>query len=184
MEQRTIAIKNGCLVCQVRGGRVELSLEVRPDRPGLYRAVLTGPRGRRDLGLLLPEGGCLRLRQTLSSAELEKSGCWPVTGAEGVLVHPFPGGTGPDLPTGWRRCPDPSALLRGDPALAGRAGETGGWIIRRGADGAFSLAAPWASDRPFPLIPVFCFAQVREMAGRRWVVYRFTGGGTPSLPPP
>ena len=111
MEQRTIQFPRGRLTCTVRGGLAELCLEVRPDRPGLYRGLLKGPRGQVDLGLLLPEGGCLRLGRTVPVADLERKVCWPVTGAEAVLAHAFRQG-GPSLP-GWQRVRNPAARFPG-----------------------------------------------------------------------
>ena len=125
MEQRTIQFPRGRLTCTVRGGLAELYLEVRPDRPGLYRGLLKGPRGQVDLGLLLPEGGCLRLGRTVPVADLERKGCWPVTGAEAVLAHAFRQG-GPSLP-GWQRVRDPAARFPGDPVLARAAAEEDRW---------------------------------------------------------
>lgn len=179
MEPQTIPIPNGTLTCQVRLDRADIELEVRPDRPGLYRGSLTGPAGQWDLGLLLPENGRLGLRRTLAVSGLEKAGCWPVTGAKIRMTHPFGGGAEPAAPPGWRQTADPSACFPRDPVLARAAGETAGWLLCRGTDGSLSLAAPWAPARPFPMVPAFCFARVREMTGRRWVIYRFSGEGLP-----
>lgn len=33
--------------------------------------------------------------------------------------------------------------------------------------------------RPFPLVPAFCLAQVKNLGGRRYVVYHFTPEGRP-----
>ena len=180
MEPQTIPIQNGRLTCRVQGGLARLYLEIRPDRPGLYRGVLRGPEGHWDLGLLLPEGGCLRLGRTLSVQSLTDAGCWPVQGADAVLAHAFSGGTG--LPPGWRPAKDPAAMLSGDPVLQAAAAASGGWLVCRGRDGRVSLAAPWDPARPFPLVPAFCLARVREMAGQRGVVYRIGPAGTPVLP--
>ena len=177
MEQRTIQFPRGRLTCTVRGGLAELYLEVRPDRPGLYRGLLKGPRGQVDLGLLLPEGGCLRLGRTVPVADLERKGCWPVTGAEAVLAHAFRQG-GPSLP-GWQRVRDPAARFPGDPVLARAASEEDRWFLCPKEEDGFLLAAPWDPRRSFPLVPAFCLARVREMAGRRWVVFRFSPEGRP-----
>ena len=175
----TISMKDGFLTCRVRGSQADLYMEARPERPGLYRGALWGPRGRWDLGLLLPEGGCLRLSRTLETAALDRAGCWPVTGGEAVLTHAFPTGPAPSVPGGWRRVSDASKYFLADPLLARSVGETEGWICCPGRDGGFSLAAPWEPGGPFPLLPVFCFARVRLMAGRQWAVFRFRAGGQP-----
>lgn len=180
MEPEMIPVRNGRLTCRVQGSLVRLCLEVRPERPGLYRGLLRGSGGTWDLGLLLPEGGCLRVGRTLSLQALEEAGCWPVQSAEAVLAHPFSSDDPP--PQGWKRTRKAADLLAGDPLLARTAAETPVWLVRPGADGAFSLAAPWDSSRPFPLAPAFCLARVEESAGRRLVVYRFSPDGRPVLP--
>lgn len=181
MPVEIIPMKDGRLTCRVRGAQADLYMEARPDRPGLYRGALSGPAGRWDLGLLLPESGCLRLSRTLPVAALDRAGCWPVTKAEAVLTHPFPGGVELPVPLGWRRVPDPSVLFPGDPVLARAAGGTKGWLLCPGKDGGFSLAAPWEPGQPFPLLPVFCFAKICTMAGRRWAVFRFQCDGRPVI---
>ena len=175
----TIPMKDGYLTCRSRGTQADIYMEARPERPGLYRGALIGPAGRWDLGLLLPEGGCLRLSRTLFTDALARAGCWPVTGGEAVLTHAFSGGPEPSVPPGWRRLSDPSACFPDDPVLARAAGNSGGWLFCRRTGGRFSLAAPWEPGAPFPLLPVFCFAQIRQMAGRNWAVFRFHPDGTP-----
>lgn len=184
MEQRTVAMKNGSLTWSVQGDRAEVCLSVRPPRPGLYRGLLKGRRGCWDLGLLLPEGGCLRVGRSLSVPALERAGCWPVTGGEAVLLHPFSPGEPPTPPPGWRRVRETEGLFPRDPLLAHCAEKAKTRLmIRRGEDGAFSLAAPWAPELPFPLVVLFCLASVEDLGGRLWVVYRFAADGVPRLPP-
>lgn len=182
MEQQSLPIKNGRLTCRVRGSRAQLCMEVRPHRPGLYRGVLLGPKGRWDLGLLMPEGGCLRVCRDLEIDALERSGCWPVRGGDVVLAHAFDHGTRETLPPGWTRPQSVKARFPDDPVLAGSAEQTSGWLVRVEEDGTFSLAAPWDPGRPFPLVPAFCLAEIQTRAGRRWAVYRFRSDGTPVLP--
>ena len=181
METQIVSFQNGRLTCRVRGEQAVLAMEFRPDRPGLYRGLLRGPKGQRDLGLLLPEGGCLRLCRSVPVRELERAGCWPVTGAEAVLRHFFSDGRGNTLPQGWKKIVDVSARFPGDPVLARSAGETVGWVVRDHPDGSFSLAAPWEPGEPMPLVPAFCFAHICFMSGRRWASYRFSPEGRPVL---
>ena len=184
MTMERIPMKDGYLTCRVRGDQADFYMEARPVRPGLYRGALIGAHGRWDLGLLLPEGGCLRLSRTLWTAALDRAGCWPVTGGEAVLTHAFPGGPAPSVPPGWKRISDASVYFPDDPLLARSAGETAGWIVCQGKDGGFSLAAPWEPGAPFPLLPAFCFAQVRRMAGGCWAVFRFRADGRPETRTP
>ena len=181
MELRTIPMKDGRLTCRLRGNQADFTMEARPVRPGLYRGALIGRCGRWDLGLLLPEGGCLRLSRTLWTAALDRAGCWPVTGGEAVLTHPFSGGTAGSVPAGWRRASDASGYFSADPLLALSMGGSDGWIFHPEKDGSFSLAAPWEPGAPFPLLPAFCFARICRMAGRQWAVFRFRAGGQPVM---
>ena len=182
MEQRTIPMNNGTLTCRVRGSQAHLCLEARPQRPGLYRGILLGPKGRWDLGLLMPEGGCLRVCRTLETRDLDRAGCWPVRGGDIVLAHAFDHGAKDPLPPGWTKPRRVKARFPDDPVLARAAEQTDGWLVRDEPDGGFSLASPWDTRCPFPLLPAFCLARVCEMAGRRWVLYRFQSDGTPVLP--
>ena len=182
METQTFSFQNGHLTCRVRGEQAVLAMELRPDRPGLYRGLLLGAKGRWDLGLLLPEGGCLRLCRSVPVRELERTGCWPVTGAEAVLCHAFSAGSGGSLAPGWKKAGNVSSRFPGDPVLARSAGETAGWVVREHPDGSFSLAAPWEPGRPMPLVPVFCFARICSMSGERWAMYRFSPEGKPLMP--
>ena len=182
LDQKIVSFQNGRLTCRVRGDQVVLAMEYRPDRPGLYRGVLRGAQGEWDLGLLLPEGGCLRLCRSIPVRELERAGCWPVAGAEAVLRHAFSDGGGSALPQGWKKAGDVSARFPHDPILAHAAGETPGWVVRDLPGGAFSLAVPWEPGMPLPLVPAFCFARICFMAGKRWAMYRFSQEGRPVMP--
>ena len=62
------------------------------------------------------------------------------------------------------------------------------WPVPAGAllhreGGSTRLAAPWPPEAPFPLTELFCFAAVTHREGRRTVLYTFSGGWTPQLPP-
>ena len=62
------------------------------------------------------------------------------------------------------------------------------WPVPTGAllhreSGSTRLAAPWPPEAPFPLTELFCFAAVTHREGRRTVLYTFSGGWTPQLPP-
>ena len=182
MDTQSFSFQNGRLTCRVRGEQAVLAMELHPDRPGLYRGLVRGAKGQRDLGLLLPEGGCLRLCRSVPVRELERAGCWPVTGAEAVLRHGFFDGSGVSLPQGWKRAGDVSSRFPGDPVLARSAGETAVWVVRDHPDGSFSLAAPWEPGKPLPLVPAFCFARICTMSGRQRALYRFSPEGRPVMP--
>lgn len=55
---------------------------------------------------------------------------------------------------------------------------TRGALCCRQGDGNL-LALPYAPDAPFPLTELFCLAQVREIAGKRYVVYHLDSQNSP-----
>ena len=184
MKRQIIPLLHGSLTVQAAGDRAELRLDWFPPEPGLYRGYLTGPRGRTDLGLLLPEGGCLRAARSFSVPELDRRGCWPVTGGGADLSHPFSGQEPSPGSARWSSLSDPEALFPRDPVLARAMGEIPDRAVCREADGGFCIAIPWDPSRPFPLTAVFCFARVRIRSGRLRIVYSFRPDGRPCLPQP
>lgn len=177
MEQR-FPMENGQLTCRESGGRVEAVIEARPPDRGLYHGFLVGPGGTCDLGTLMPEGGSLRLRRTLSAAYLRQKGCWPILGGQLRQTYSFA-----QTPhRGWRETGDLAALFPRDPLLARAAAQRNRGLLRRHPEGGFSLAFPWDPKSPFPLIPVFCFARVGVLEGKPHVIYRFGENGGPERP--
>ena len=146
---------------------------VRPnDGRGLYKVWLHGQGGRLLLGTLAPEGDGLRLRRRLWRSELERSGCWPVTGGETVLVFAFERDS-------WKREEHPERLLR-DGVLQ----ETvrGRPTLLRRREGGFCLAAHFDPVRPFPLVPLFCLAKIQRVEGKSCAVFYFDREGNPTVP--
>lgn len=180
MEQ-TFSMAPGVLRCRQAGDRVELVMERPGPGEGLYRGYVQGAGGELDLGTLLPEGGCLRLRRTVPVETLRRRGCWPVTGGRATLSFPFAKApAGP--PRGWRETCRGADRFSRDPVLAQGAREAGRALECQRGDGIFCLAWPWDPGRPFPLAPAFCLAQVKGLGGRRYVVYHFSPEGRPLLP--
>ena len=175
MERRfSLAGGKGWLTLTEGEGRVRCRAVLPDDRAGLYKCWLTGSGGRALLGTFAPKDGALELARTLSVGELERQGAWPPQGGEAVLAFSFGGGAG--APEGWRREETPEQLM-GEPLLA-RAAAGRAALFRREGEG-FSLAYPWAPDRPFPLTPLFCCARLEALGGRDYVVFPFRGGGCP-----
>ena len=146
---------------------------VRPnDGRGLYKVWLHGQGGRLLLGTLAPEGDGLRLRRRLSRSELESSGCWPVTGGETVLAFAFERDV-------WKREEHPERLLR-DGVL--RSAVRGQSMLLWRREGGFYLAASFDPARPFPLVPLFCFAKIQRVEGKSYAVFYFDREGNPSVP--
>lgn len=127
------------------------------------------------LGTLAPEGNALTLQRSVSLAALAEQGISApergiVTGEAAPRREPSPQREQPSQWQGLNRFPMP---LPEGTIPGGR----GGW--RRCGDG-YLLRFPWGVGRPWPLVSLFCFAQVRDGA----VYYRLDGQGVPLMPPP
>lgn len=176
-ERFSLAEGKGWLTVDTEGNRVVCSAQLAADGKGLYKCWLTGAGGKALLGTLIPEGEVLRLRRTLSVAELKGHGVWPPTGAEAVLAFSFSEKKA-GSPQGWHRENNPARLM-GEPLLARAAGE--GRALFRQEAGGFCLAYHFRTDRPFPLTPLFCFARLERLEGEDYVVFSFRPSGCPRV---
>ncbi len=52
-------------------------------------------------------------------------------------------------------------------------------VLWRAEGGTRFLALPYAADKPFPLVELFCFARVECVCGRECVVYQIDRAGMP-----
>ena len=176
--QECFPMERGQLVCTAHGNQVELCMETAGGRKGLYRGVVLGQGGSMELGTLMPENGSLRLRRSLPMETLRKHGCWPVIGGRVELRYAFSGGK---LPQGFQKR-NPSQKLFGQDALLSDAlKETGEGFFKEEAEGAFCLAFPWNPNRPFPMVPLFCFACPAMLDGSQYLLFRFGQNGRPIL---
>jgi hypothetical protein len=192
-DPRTVAIRKhpfyirgnleGYLALEPRGDRVALSVSCNDDQGGIYRGVLYGEKGRLSLGTLIPKDGQLMLHCVLPSQTLDPIGT--IQKGEAVLSFPAsapaspsasvaPSAQGSDLP-GWRTEPTPERLFD-DPVLMEAAKkERHAWI--RQEKGVVFLALPW--EREFPLVPLFCFAQIMRQEEKRYAVFALDSRGMP-----
>ena len=152
------------------GPRAVLTARCPDDKLGLYKAWVLGPTGRTLLGTMVPEGGQLAIRRTLSISELRRCGAWPALEAEAELTFSF---AEKKLPPGWR---DAGAAVE---RLPGQ--NLPGALVYTDRGGCF-LAIPWRPDRPFPLPELFCFAVLEEVGEETCAVFCFDRGGTPCFP--
>lgn len=146
---------------------------VRPnDDRGLYKVWIRGGRGRLLLGTLVPDGQGLGLGRRLSRSELERTGCWPVTGGETVLAFSFEH-------SHWKREEHPEGMVK-DVVL--RQGLRGQSVLLRRRESGFCLAAEYRPGRPFPLPALFCLCAVERVEGAMCAVFYFDGEGNPVVP--
>lgn len=177
--QFSLAGGRGWLTVREEGPRACFRAELHDDGRGLYKAYLRGACGRVTLGTLIPEGGTLRLRRTMSIGELRRQGAWPPTGAGAELAF-SPRKNAPPVPEGWVREERPARRMA-DSILSHSAEGARGALFRR-TDGGFQLAFPCRDGQEFPLTPLFCLAQMERLGGREYAVYEFDADGCPQLP--
>ena len=165
----------GTLVLRQEGPRVHMEAERPHDGRGLYKVWLHGDHGGKLLlGTLVPEGGILRLKRTLSISALERAGCWPRFRAEASLSFAFTG-----QPGGRWYCEQHPERLVSDPLLQSRL--RGAMLCRRG-EGGFVLSAPFQTNRPVRLPALFCLCSLERRDGQLHLVWEFDSQGNPKIP--
>ena len=164
----------GRLVLEEAGGRLRAEMDCPLDRTGLFRGCLICRDGEKILGVLEPKGERLRLCRMLLREEVQALG--PAERGELRLSFAF------RQEQGWQILPCPEQFFHRAPfgqALQGREG-----ALWRESRGLRLLALPFDSAHPFPLTSLFCFAQVSEIQGRRFVVFAFDAEERPVMPDP
>lgn len=169
----------GLIELREEGRRLSCFVRRAADGAGLYKAWLFGGGKEFLLGTLLPEGSFLRLERTVSRDELERRGCWPISGGTIRLVHSFSGGEANSPPL-WKWEHRPGNLIT-DEVLAQSAGNWGSMLLRNTQNG-FYLAAPLDHRHPFPLTALFCLAQPVRIDGQPHVCFFFDSRGKPAFP--
>lgn len=165
--------ERGEITVRPQGSRTQLRCWLSDPGDGLYRAFLLGERGELPLGVLAPENGRLELERRLYSRDVAALG--PLLRGEGRRSFRFadaPTAARPD-PARWHetRCP---AQLFHSRFFQNRLRPIGlAWWRREGE--LLTLALPLEPGKPFPLEALFCLGSVREVEGRRCVVYTFRG---------
>ena len=171
VEQRMGMKGGGTLAVRQEGVQVRFEASRPGDNRGLYKVWLLGEKGGRMLlGTMLPQGNALHLGRTCSIGALERAGCWPLAGAEGVLAFRF------GQETGWHGEPHPERYIR-DPELRRLKGQ----VVARQMEEGVELAVPFRTDSPFPMPALFCLARVEGVEGRPHLIWRFDRDGRPEL---
>lgn len=156
------------------GPRVVLTAEGPDDAQGLYKAYLTGPGGRYLLGTMIPEGGTLVARRTLSVDELRRHGVWPVGEARAELYYAFPS---EEPPPGWSWS-DRAGDFFQETSLSQAVTRLGRVLCRQEGE-RFTLAYPYDSDKEFPLPQLFCVSRLKTLGQRLFLLFSFESGGWP-----
>lgn len=145
-----------------QGSRAVIEVWRENNGAGLFKAYIKGPTGRCELGTLIPEGGCLHLRRTLSVDSLKRQGAWPIRQIEEEMIYSFREQSGH---IEW----EDEILRRCARQLPQHTVNQNGEIV--------SFIFRFDSHSPFPFVPIFCFARVEN--GR--LIFSFYKDGTPHI---
>lgn len=158
------------------GPRVTLTAEGPDDGQGLYKAYLTGPRGRVLLGTMMPEGETLRVRRTFSVDELRRQGAWPIGEARAELYYAFRVREAAP-PPGWSWA-DRAGDFFQETSIS-QAVTRLGRVLCRWEGEKFTLAYPYQNDKEFPLPQLFCFSRLKRLGEELFLLFSFENGGWP-----
>ena len=136
---------------------------VRCRLPGedIWCAWAVGDRGELRLGVVEPQNGIRRRFSHQMTAPL------------GKLLRGELRPAGDRTEENWTAAPEPDRLFR-TPWLRRQLRDVRGALTRTAEAGKF-LALPYDEKQPFPLTPLFCLAQPRNIGGKRYLVYAFDG---------
>lgn len=133
---------------------------------GLWCAWAVGDRGELRLGVLEPEDGGASIRRRCSPQAMAPLGT-VLRGEVRPILHEE---------ADWERLPEPER-----PWLRRQLrGERDVWRRREGD--RISLAIPYDKGKPFPLPPLFCFAQICPVRETLCAVFTFDREGRPLFP--
>ena len=128
---------------------------------GIWCAWAVGDRGELRLGVVEPQNGIRRRFSHQMTAPL------------GKLLRGELRPAGDRTEENWTAAPEPDRLFR-TPWLRRQLRDVRGALTRTAEAGRF-LALPYDEKQPFPLTPLFCLAQPRNIGGKRYLVYAFDG---------
>ena len=165
----------GTLRLREEGELVYLEVSGADDGRGLYKAYVHGIRGEMLLGTLCPGSNGPELVRRVSKRQLERCGCWPVTGGACILTFPFER----HQDRIWQQEVHPEQLV-GDVVLR-EALKNRTMLLKRQEHG-FCLAAVFDAGHPFPLTPLFCLSRIHVVEGRTCAVFYFDREGNPVAP--
>ena len=146
-----------CGVLRVSRIEEDTCFDLSGNTDGLYRAWIEGEQGELPLGIM--EDGRLRRR---FSPQMTR-------------------------PIGEPVCARIESLSRAESQWrAAATGEFTGWQLPNGAccrqsDGQYELALPYDEKKCFPLLPLFCFAKIGTIDGKRCAIFRFDENGKPIM---
>jgi hypothetical protein len=129
-------------------------------REDLWCAWAVGDRGELRLGVLEPEGDQASIRRRFSRQ---------LTAPLGRLLRGEVRSADQKQNENWEASPQPDRLFHTPWLRQQLRGVTG--VLTRTDNGRRYLAMPYDKEKPFPLTPLFCFAEPRRIHGERYMVF-------------
>lgn len=147
---------------------------------GIFRLYVFEGNRELYLGILEPLAGVWKLRRSISGSKMRQVGvtdpdravCLP----PGVTVEAFTAGLRPS----WREVETLSGYITSD-LTDGTDLNSAGVLIKEDDDETL-LAFPAAEHEPFNLEPLFCFAEIAEIAGKHYAVFKLNTKGDSVTP--
>lgn len=128
---------------------------------GLWCAWVIGEQGTLRLGVLEPTGGCFSIRRRYSDR---------LTAPLGKVLHGEIRVVSNEE-TAWERVTEPNKQIRAlwlRNLIKGKRDV----LMRTEAENTF-LAFLYDPKKPFPVVPLFCFAEIRPIEGQLYAVFAF-----------
>ncbi len=171
--QYPVVFKNctvGTAAVESRGLLTVISASCRDVCPGriMRLRAVTGAGGA-DLGVAIPAGGLLCFGRSFTRNDLA---CMGISDISGFTLTDS--GADARAPHVWRPLKEPERILR-DADLIACCRKYGGVCWRRAGDKTY-IGAPFGEDRPFPLMPAFCFGRPETVNGCMWLVFEIRDG--------
>ena len=164
----------GTLNCWEEGERVFFRAEFPGTGGEQYKVWLVGSGGNEILlGTTADQGKIQRLFRTMACTQLKYTGCWPVQRVRVGRVQNRPrSGIGE-----WYCEEHPERLFNktGENSV-----QLGAMFCRRYAEG-FELAVPFHENKPLGLNFLFCFAVLKPINGKQYLVWKFNREGEPEF---
>ena len=174
MGKQTAISCGGTMNCWEEGEKVFFRVEFPEGTGEQYKVWLVGNGGNEMLlGTAGHQGDLPRLFRTMSRTQLKYSGCWPV---QGVRVGRIPNQQRKRVDE-WYCEEHPERFLHEDI----RNGVQLEPMFCRQYAGGVELALPFSGNKPIGLNYLFCFAVLKQIKGKQYLVWKFDREGKPKI---
>ena len=175
----------GTVTAESEGNRVRLTARCPVLGNGIYKAFLSGSGGQLSVGVMMPHGGEMTARRSVSSREWEALGT--ISRGEAMMTTRFGPATAEpvssvtdtdsDADSEWLPERNASRLFS-DPAVAALWADVQECYVKK-ANGGHLLAAVLQEKAPFSPVPMFCLGSPQTVRGKPCIVFRLNPAGHP-----